>query len=563
MTQLPPATVRAVVYYRKSNDDGGESIDQQREWAQRVCPREGIALVAEFSDQSKSGWDTARRTDFHKMIAFCEEQARLGDQIDAIVCWHPNRFSRSDSLETAAFLHRFREVGVCRMFTQSHGWKDFRRPEDRIIFGVEQEAGSHRFVRDLAANVLRGRKALAKKGLWCGGKPPFGYSVEGQKLVVHPVNGAAVRWVFDAYTTRDVSLSQLCEELSGRGVKTPRGGAVWCRQSLVQILRNPLYLGAMVWNRRTESPFLGSVKVEAGGSQARRRVRANPEADWVRVPDTHSALVTQTDFDRAQARLISNRGRTTPVRDHAFLLVGMLRCGNCQAPMVGRSLRNGKKKGRTAGKVERYYACSRYNMYGKRCGCNANMIREDRLVAAVAKKLAAAYFNADAMAAIRAEAIRQEGSAEGTAAERALKARYDDLERKIRTGTDRLMSIDDALFEECHQRLLTWKAELAEVAQQLERSRARKVAKEDLDARVETILTRASRFHSAILKADPAAARAALREMVERIEVVFTHTPKAKHVRSQFARGLIYVHPHSFLVTDLSNVTTSPSPTAR
>ena len=94
--------LRAVAYYRKSNDDDGGSVDQQREWARTACEKEGGELVREFVDQSKAGWDTAKRTDFHAMLAFCQEQARAKNAIDVVVCWPTNRFSRADSLESAA-----------------------------------------------------------------------------------------------------------------------------------------------------------------------------------------------------------------------------------------------------------------------------------------------------------------------------------------------------------------------------------------------------------------------------------------------------------------------------
>src|SRR5438552_2901749 len=89
--------LRAVAYYRKSNDDDGSSIDQQREWAHTACQKEGIELVREFADQAKKGHETATRTAFHEMLAFCQQEARRKSTVRAIVTWHTNRFSRSDS----------------------------------------------------------------------------------------------------------------------------------------------------------------------------------------------------------------------------------------------------------------------------------------------------------------------------------------------------------------------------------------------------------------------------------------------------------------------------------
>src|SRR5689334_20364019 len=109
--------VRAVAYYRKSNEDDGDSIEQQKQWAAATAARDGAELLQEFKDQAVSGWDTARRDDFRRMLAYCQEQHRRGHHVEAVYCWHTNRFSRSDSLETAHFLHEFREAGVTRIRT--------------------------------------------------------------------------------------------------------------------------------------------------------------------------------------------------------------------------------------------------------------------------------------------------------------------------------------------------------------------------------------------------------------------------------------------------------------
>jgi hypothetical protein len=54
-----PEQIRAVAYYRKSDEDDGESVEQQREWATQAAPREGVQIVREFTDQAMAGWDTA------------------------------------------------------------------------------------------------------------------------------------------------------------------------------------------------------------------------------------------------------------------------------------------------------------------------------------------------------------------------------------------------------------------------------------------------------------------------------------------------------------------------
>jgi DNA invertase Pin-like site-specific DNA recombinase len=153
-----------VAYYRKSNEDKGESVSQQKAWADAKCPTENIHVIRAFTDQAIAGHDTQRRADFHAMLSFCQEQHRLGTPIECIVTWNPNRLSRSESFETGHYLHLFMQAGTHLLFTASHGWKDLDRMEDRILFNIEQDAAHNRFVRDLSQAVLRGMLAKARRG---------------------------------------------------------------------------------------------------------------------------------------------------------------------------------------------------------------------------------------------------------------------------------------------------------------------------------------------------------------------------------------------------------------
>ena len=165
--------LRAVAYYRKSNDDDGSSIEQQREWARTAAQKEGVEIVREFADQAKKGHETATRAAFHEMLRFCQEQARKRDPIDVVVCWHTNRFSRADSLETAKFLCEFRDAGARRVLTAQR-WYDFSRFEDRILHNIEQDASNHKGMINQTQAATRGRINAASEGRWAGGPIPLG-----------------------------------------------------------------------------------------------------------------------------------------------------------------------------------------------------------------------------------------------------------------------------------------------------------------------------------------------------------------------------------------------------
>ena len=345
-------TIRAVAYYRKSNEDGGESIDQQQKWAQPVCQKEGVELVQEFADQAKKGWDTASRTAFHEMLAFCQEQAGLKTPIDAVVCWHPNRFSRADSQETNWYTWEFRKAGVNLIFTASHGWRDFRKETDRILFNIEQDTSNHRFVLDLAQACTRGRINAAREGRHLGPRP-YGYVKEYEEVVIpgkgkrrrpkrlvpgDPAEVEIIRWLFRTYATTITSTRRLSRELNRRGVKPPRRAQGWNHQAIEKILRNSVYLGVVAYGKTGYGRFFRIVDGQTAQATDGGIV-ANDPSTWITGEEAHEPLIDRATFDEVQRRLPMNRTNSSPRGEKASPLSGLVKCGCCGYAMASRRKR--------------------------------------------------------------------------------------------------------------------------------------------------------------------------------------------------------------------------------
>src|SRR5262249_24877213 len=157
-------------------------------------------------------------------------EERAGRPVDVIVCWHTNRFSRSDSFETGRFLCDFRECGVNRMFTHNKGMLSFVDPQTRIIFNLEHDASNHAYSRDLAASSTRGHAAAAREGRSNGGPVPYGYrchyhevKIKGKvrrrplPYVIHEDEARIVREIFDLRDRTDTTARAIMRRLNERG----------------------------------------------------------------------------------------------------------------------------------------------------------------------------------------------------------------------------------------------------------------------------------------------------------------------------------------------------------
>jgi DNA invertase Pin-like site-specific DNA recombinase len=560
--------LRGVAYYRMSSALQERSIDQQREWAQAAAPREGVEVLAEFQDAARSGTEATRRSGFQDMLKFCQERWKARRPVDALVLWNTDRFSRADSQETSWYIWEFRKAGVERMLT-STGWIDFSKPEHRVLFGIGQDLTNHHYSQDLAQKSVRGRIQNAREGRWNGGPVPYGYLVEyewvqvrGKKkqrplrLVPDPETAPIVRWLFAEYARGKVSVYDLAKTLNERGIKAPGRATLWGPPTIALILKNELYTGDSVWNRRRTGKFFGTVALEPTAVPRRAGVEEKvPAADHIHKPQAHEALVSHELWDAVQRQLALRRKRTTPRHGHDFLLTGLLRCGHCGSRMVGwhKPLR-GKDAG---GRARKLFTCAKYARHGL-VGCNYNSIYEGPLFRAVADKLQAELVFPDTLArledAVR-DRVRQAGQrAElDKAARDQARARAAELDGLIARATRQLITEDSPVIQEA------CRADIIRLTEERDRLQAATEEPtpepEDTEALVKEAMSQALRFNEALAEGEPASVRAVLAELVDKVELFFDHRKGGRGVSCTFAKGLLFLREDSPLASLLSTTT--------
>lgn len=134
----------------------------------------------------------------------------------------------------------------------------------------------------------------------------------------------------------------------------------WGAKSVIRILENELYTGVMVQGKNQKINY----KV--------KKSRAVSSEQWIRVQDTHEAIIPRTYFDRVQ-EIMRLDTRTAPSEKNVYPLSGLVRCGDCEQNMVRRS--TAKKN-----KVYYYLHCSSYRNDE---GCTSHIISEEKLMCAV------------------------------------------------------------------------------------------------------------------------------------------------------------------------------------
>jgi len=309
-----PQTKRCAIYTRKSTtaglDQAFNSLDAQREACAAYIQRQvgWTGLDERYDDGGFTGANIERPA-FQRLLA----DVGTG-KIDVVVVYKVDRLSRS-LLDFAQVMDQFNTGGAAFVsVTQNFSTADAM---GRLTLNMLMSFAE--FEREMIGERTRDKlHAARRKGHWTGGSVPLGYTVEHKKLVVHEPEAELVREIFALYGEHHAVLA-VVRALHERNRLT-KSGRPWTKNDVLRILKNPIYAGYM-----------------AAGDQL--------------CEGEHSAVIERAVFARTQAQLAAGtKVKKTAGRNPAYLLRGVLHCGDCGAAFTSASTTSGRT-------LYRYYRC--------------------------------------------------------------------------------------------------------------------------------------------------------------------------------------------------------------
>ena len=396
--------IPAVGYARRSTDMQERSIPDQQAYVEKWAKEHGYRIVRWFIDDAISGTSAKGRNAFEQIIAAAEN----GRDFDTILCYDISRFSRGGTNETGYYLHRLRLAGVDVVFT-ADGIPE--GDEGELIQGVKSWQARQYSVK-LARDTIRGQISnIRERKSAPGGVAPYGYDkqhltsdgkllrtlrwmpdgskqeygVDGKLLRViepgvnikkaksdiiryvasTPDRVAVIKRMFDL-CNQGYGCHSIAQTFNNEGIVSP-GGQKWNTARIAKLLRNPVYRGAIVWNRHTMGSLFG---LDGEGKLLPKRGKGwkrNAEADWIISENVHEPLVSLEAWNAAQRAVAKRRadaGKARPTK--RTLLASLLVCKRCGHSFT--TIRDRRWPGPT-GEGYRTYACSGYHRYGKSvCG---------------------------------------------------------------------------------------------------------------------------------------------------------------------------------------------------
>jgi site-specific DNA recombinase len=339
------------VYIRWSTDDQGEgtTLDVQLDGCRHYALSQGWQFRNDlvFVDDGYSG-GTMDRPALNRL----REAVQQG-RVDCVVVFKIDRLSRN-VVDTVNLVLREWD-SKCHVKSAREAIDTASQQGRMFFYTLVSFAEWERSV--IRERTWSGRMRRLAEGRNPGFKPPYGLATGATpgSFVTVDAEAAVVRRIFDLYLG-GMGYKAIAVRLAREGLRF-REGRPFSAQTVMAILRNPIYAGRLAYGR---APRTG----ERRGAEAAPTVVESPH-----LP----RLVDPALFAQAQELRLGRAQQPTPNRavssDH--LLSGVLRCLRCGSAMMGR-----RKYG--AGSAPPYYMCAGQRSKGT-AFCDSAYIRQDWL----------------------------------------------------------------------------------------------------------------------------------------------------------------------------------------
>ena len=344
------------LYLRISVDDDNphesNSIANQRDLLQSFAADDPLISTGEIMIFVDDGWSGANFD--RPQIKVLLDLVRRGE-INCIVVKDQSRWGRNYP-EVSEYLEQiFPFLGI-RFISIGDGYDSELYKGQTIPMNVAFSSLLHDlYCKDISEKIKQSVRHKAKSGQFVGGVAPYGYkrSPENKnKLIIDDEAADIVKRIFQMIQS-GLATTEIAATLNAEKITSPAAmprwnrkkpadyqsligeSGVWSRQTILKIISDERYTGTFVYG-----------KTSTIDPRSRKRV-AIPKSEWIRVPNTHDAIISPEEFLQVnEMHKNVNRAVRSKAPNTNTLLSGKNKCGFC-----GKALRR-------VYKANPYYYCS-------------------------------------------------------------------------------------------------------------------------------------------------------------------------------------------------------------
>lgn len=313
-------TFKVGIYIRLSREDGdkleSDSISNQRDILQRYIKENQLILVDEYKDDGISG-TTFDRPDFNRMISDIEK-----NRINMVLTKDLSRLGR-DYIKTGYYIENYFPEKSVRYVSIIDGIDTFIDSTNNDVTPFKAIINDM-YAKDISKKIKGVLKEKELKGEFLGTFAPYGYKkskTQKNKLEIDTNVSYNVKRIFELYSEGN-GFQRIASILDKENVISPskymnmsHQRENWNPKSIRAILINEAYIGNTVQNKCTTISY-----------KVKKKRKKNPE-EYIRVKNTHEAIISKELFDKVQDIIKSKK--SVSATKHDFLFKGLLFCHNC------------------------------------------------------------------------------------------------------------------------------------------------------------------------------------------------------------------------------------------
>ena len=381
----------AALYIRLSQEDEDNGQDKQESnsvTSQKTLLNEFIEehddliVYDTYIDDGFTGTDF-NRPSFQRLL----EDMRNGN-INCVIVKDLSRLGRN-YIEVGNYIEQVFPLFNIRFIAINDSVDSFKNPSStNTILVPFKNLINDEYARDTSTKIRTSLNGKKKKGEFVGAFPSYGYIKDPKdkhKLAIDEVAADIVRKIFYWNVNEGLGKIAICHRLNELGILNPTGHKklelgqnynnygiqdntyTWTPSTVRNILNNEVYIGNTVQGKRRTKSY----KVH--------KVEAVPKEEWVRVENTHEAIIDKETFKKAQ-ELSRRDTKVSQKTNELSIWAGFLKCADC-----GRAMNKKSSTNKSGSKYE-YYICSTYRKKSNKL-CTKHTIKEELLEKAVVQAI--------------------------------------------------------------------------------------------------------------------------------------------------------------------------------
>ena len=316
----------------KAENDASASIQNQKAMLRDYCHERDWEIYDIYIDDGYSGIDRSR-PEFNRMLRDCE-----AGHIDIVLCKDQSRFSRDTVVIEQILNDKFLEWGIRFIGVADNADTNNESYSTMRLF---TSAYNEMYVKDISSKIRRTLAYKRENGQFIGSFAPYGYRIDPKdkhRLIIDETAAKVVRKIYNMYVG-GAGYRSIVLKLNSDGIVSPseykhqegsnyvnlnadnsNARGLWTQSTVARILQNEMYTGTLVQGKSHHISYK---------NKKRRKVE---QADWIRIPNSHEAIIDNETWLRTQERLSSN-SRVGKRSQELSPLAGKVRCACCGRPM--------------------------------------------------------------------------------------------------------------------------------------------------------------------------------------------------------------------------------------